>query len=107
MNTFDLIQEITTNDGRKYIELGNVILNGISENAVENGDIENVKILALNILRSKDVINYEKYISKKYGEINDKSTFKEWKLDDDAIKNLKEVLLTNKIDFQGGRDTDG
>ncbi len=35
--TFDLIQEITLNDGTRYNELGNVLMNGRAEKAALTG----------------------------------------------------------------------
>lgn len=34
---FDLIQEITRNDGSRYFELGNVMMNGRAEKAAMKG----------------------------------------------------------------------
>lgn len=62
----DLIEEITRNDGSKYFEISNIDQNGIAELAVDHGNIKNVRILQLNIPRTKALITYEEYINKNY-----------------------------------------
>ncbi len=57
--TFTLIQEITRLDGTKYIEIGNMMMNGRAELAAERGYIKSVRIMQLNISHSQHVINYE------------------------------------------------
>ena len=47
----DLIEEVTRNDGSKYFEISN---------------IDSVKILQVNIARTKPLITYEKYINDNY-----------------------------------------
>lgn len=63
---FDLIEEIIRNDGSKYFEISNVDQNGIAELAVDHGLIKNVRILQLNIPRTKALVIYEKYINQNY-----------------------------------------
>ena len=41
---FNLIEQITRNDGSKYFELGNIFLNGRAELAAERGFIQEVRI---------------------------------------------------------------
>lgn len=62
----DLIEEITLNDGTKYVELANIFLNGRAELAAEKGLIQQVRILKLNIPHSTAVSLYEKYINDNY-----------------------------------------
>ncbi|WEV40192.1 hypothetical protein OZX56_07205 [Lactobacillus sp. ESL0684] len=62
----DLIEEITRNDGSSYFEIANIDQNGIAELAVDHGAIKEVRILQLNIPRTKALITYEKYINENY-----------------------------------------
>lgn len=62
----DLIEEITRNDGSKYFEIANIDQNGIAELAVDHGMIKKVRILQLNIPRTKALVTYEDYINKTY-----------------------------------------
>ncbi len=62
----DLIEEITRKDGSKYYEISNIDQNGIAELAADRGMIKKVKILQVNIARTKPLITYEKYINKTY-----------------------------------------
>lgn len=62
----DLIEEITRNDGSKYFEIANIDQNGIAELAVDHGTIKKVRILQLNIPRTKALVTYEDYINKTY-----------------------------------------
>lgn len=62
----DLIEEVTRNDGTKYYEISNIDQNGIAELAADNGLIKSVKILQVNIARTKPLIAYEKYINETY-----------------------------------------
>ena len=64
--TLDLIEEVTRNDGSKYYEISNIDQNGIAELAVNRGYIKQVKILQVNIARTKPLITYEKYINETY-----------------------------------------
>ncbi|MCX2454410.1 hypothetical protein [Lacticaseibacillus nasuensis] len=64
--TFDLIQEITLNDGTRYNELGNVVMNGRAEKAALTGLIRQVRILQMNIPHSNAVRTYEDYINAHY-----------------------------------------
>jgi hypothetical protein len=54
MEQLDLIEEVTRNDGSRYSEISNI------------GLIKKVKILQLNIPRTKALIAYEKYINDTY-----------------------------------------
>lgn len=62
----DLIEEITRNDGSKYYEISNIDQNGIAELAADRGVIKQVKILQVNIARTKPLIVYEQYINENY-----------------------------------------
>ena len=64
--TLDLIEEITRNDGSKYFEISNIDQNGIAELAADRGLIRQVKILQVNIARTKPLVIYEEYINKTY-----------------------------------------
>lgn len=64
--TLDLIEEVVRKDGSKYYEISNIDQNGIAELAAEQGMIKRVKILQVNIARTKPLIIYEKYINKNY-----------------------------------------
>lgn len=62
----DLIEEVTRTDGSKYFEISNIDQNGIAELAADRGNIKAVKILQLNIPRTKALITYEHYINQHY-----------------------------------------
>lgn len=62
----DLIEEVTRNDGSKYYEISNIDQNGIAELAVDRGLIKKVRILQLNLARTKALQLYEEYINKTY-----------------------------------------
>ena len=62
----DLIEEVTRNDGSKYYEISNIDQNGIAELAVDRGLIKKVRILQLNLARTKSLQLYEEYIKKTY-----------------------------------------
>ena len=62
----NLIEEVTRNDGSKYYEISNVDQNGIAELAVDQGKIKRVRILQLNLERTKSLEFYEKYINETY-----------------------------------------
>ena len=66
MEQLDLIEEVTRNDGSRYYEISNIDQNGIAELAADHGLIKKVKILQLNIPRTKALIAYEKYINDTY-----------------------------------------
>ncbi|MBA1392580.1 hypothetical protein EQ500_01515 [Lactobacillus sp. XV13L] len=62
----DLIEEITRNDNSKYFEIANIDQNGIAELAVDRGLIKNVRILQLNIPRTRALVTYEEYVNQNY-----------------------------------------
>lgn len=61
-----LIEEIIRKDGSKYYEISNIDQNGIAELAVDRGELRNVKILQLNLPKTKALQTYEEYINKTY-----------------------------------------
>lgn len=61
--TFDIVEEITRNDGTKYREIGNLLHNGQAEYAAEQGMIREVRIMKINIPHSRNVEIYEKYVN--------------------------------------------
>lgn len=63
---FDLIEEITRNDGTRYFEIANIDQNGIAELAVDRHEIAGVRILQLNIARTSALTTYEQYINEHY-----------------------------------------
>ncbi|NUG39339.1 hypothetical protein GYT97_05530 [Lactobacillus mellis] len=96
---FNLIEQITRNDGSKYFELGNIFLNGRAELAVERGFIQEVRILELNIPRSTAVKTYEKYINENY-EFPDVNFdhWEEWDKPAGKIQTaFQEILRANHI----------
>ncbi|ATO46923.1 hypothetical protein C5L30_001631 [Companilactobacillus farciminis] len=64
--TLDMIEQITRNDGTKYYELANIVMNGRAEKAAELGLIKEVRILKLNIPHSSAVGVYEDYVNQNY-----------------------------------------
>lgn len=61
-----LIEEIIRKDGSKYYEISNIDQNGIAELAVDRGELRKVKILQLNLPKTKALQTYEEYINKTY-----------------------------------------
>lgn len=64
--TLDMIEQITRNDGTKYYEVANIVMNGRAEKAAELGLIKEVRILKLNIPHSSAVSVYEDYVNQNY-----------------------------------------
>lgn len=97
---FDLIEEITRNDGSKYYEISNVDQNGIAELAVDKKMIKNVRILQLNIARTKALITYEEYINKSYElpTLTNLTKWVEWKKPKGKILDAYNMILeANRI----------
>lgn len=96
---FDLIEEITRNDGSTYYEVGNIMMNGRGEMAVIKGLIKEVRILQLNIPRSSSLITYEKYINENYTFPGfDLEVWQEWDKPEGPVKDAFEMVLkTNHI----------
>ncbi|UDM31790.1 hypothetical protein [Lentilactobacillus laojiaonis] len=93
-----LIEEITRNDGSKYIEISNMVQNGRAELAAERQFIKEVRILQLNIPHSVHVINYENYINENY-EMPTESMdhFEEWQKTEEMQKEIDLILKENHI----------
>ncbi len=97
---FDLIEEVTRNDGTKYYEISNIEQNGIAELAADRGLIKNVRILKLNIARTKALKIYEDYIGKTY-ELPTLTNLKKWvewqKPKGKVLDAFELILKTNHI----------
>lgn len=93
-----LVEEITRNDGSKYIEISNMVQNGRAELAAERQFIKEVRILQLNIPHSVHVINYENYINENY-EMPTESMdhFEEWQKTEEMQKEIDLILKENHI----------
>ncbi len=93
-----LIEEITRNDGTKYIEISNMVQNGRAELAAERGFIKQVIILQLNIPHSTHVAKYEHYINENF-EMPDENMdhFEEWKKTPEMKKEIAMILKENHI----------
>ena len=70
--TLTLIEEITRNDGSRYFEISNIVQNGRAELAAIRGFIKEVRIVQLNIRRSKNVIAYENYINENFENLKER-----------------------------------
>ncbi|MFC6322966.1 hypothetical protein [Companilactobacillus baiquanensis] len=97
--TLDIIEQITRNDGTKYYELANVLMNGRAEKAAELGMIKEVRILKLNIPHSSAVAVYEDYVNENYTV--PPMNLKEWveydKPKGKVLDAFNEILKANKI----------
>ncbi|KRL65565.1 hypothetical protein [Companilactobacillus versmoldensis] len=97
--SLNLIEQITRNDGTKYYEIANVLMNGRAEKAAELGLIKEVRILKLNIPHSSAVGVYEDYVNENYKV--PPMELKEWveyKKPEGPIKDaFEEILKANKI----------
>lgn len=97
--TLDIIEQITRNDGTKYYELANVLMNGRAEKAAELGFIKEVRILKLNIPHSSAVSVYEDYVNENYTV--PPMNLKEWveydKPEGKVRDAFNEILKANKI----------
>jgi len=93
-----LIEEITRNDGTKYIEISNMVQNGRAELAAERGFIKEVRILQLNIPHSVHVEKYQQYINENF-EMPDESMdhFDEWTKTDEMQDEITAILKENHI----------
>lgn len=97
--TFDLIEEITRVDGTRYYEVANIMMNGVAEAAAIKGLIKSVRILQLNIPRSKSLVTYEEYINETYQFPSLQLTsWEEWAKPDGPIADAFNLILqTNHI----------
>lgn len=97
--TFDLIEEITRNDGSRYFEVANTMMNGVAEAAAIKGLIKSVRILQLNIPRSKSLVTYEQYVNETYEFPGLKLTsWEEWEKPAGIVADAFNMILrTNHI----------
>ena len=96
--TLNLIEEITRNDGSKYYEVSDIAQNGRAELAAIRGFIKSVRILQLNIQRSKNVITYENYINENFEmPKEDFDHFEEWKRTPEMEEIVENILRENHI----------
>ncbi|MDF7626389.1 hypothetical protein OZX65_02010 [Leuconostocaceae bacterium ESL0723] len=96
--TFDMIEEITRDDGSIYYELGNITHNGRAEYAADHGFIKQVRILKINIPRSKHVERVEAYINENYEKLPlEYDGWQEWKKSPEIQQELDQILLDNKL----------
>ena len=97
--TLDMIEQITRNDGTKYYELANIVMNGRAEKAAELGLIKEVRILKLNIPHSSAVGVYEDYVNQNY--IVPPMELTEWveykKPEGKVLDAFNEILKANHI----------
>lgn len=97
--TLDMIEQITRNDGTKYYELANIVMNGRAEKAAELGMIKEVRILKLNIPHSSAVAVYEDYVNANYTV--PPMNLKEWveykKPEGKVLDAFNEILRANQI----------
>ena len=97
--TLDIIEQITRNDGTKYYELANIVMNGRAEKAAELGMIKEVRILKLNIPHSSAVTVYEDYVNANYTV--PPMNLKEWveyKKPEGKVRDaFNEILKANRI----------
>ncbi len=96
---FNIIEEITRNDGSVYREIGNLLHNGQAEYAVSQQMINNVRILKINIPHSNKVKKYEDFINNRYTFINNVeiSEWIEWDKSKEIDDLIKQILDENKI----------
>ncbi|WP_283678135.1 hypothetical protein [Lentilactobacillus sp. Marseille-Q4993] len=93
-----LIEEITRNDGTKYVEISNMVQNGRAELAAERGFIKEVRILQLNIPHSAHVAKYEKYINENFVMPDENMDhFEEWTKTDEMKNEIAVILKENHI----------
>lgn len=97
--TLDIIEQITRNDGTKYYEMANVLMNGRAEKAAELGFIQEVRILKLNIPHSSAVIIYENYVNENYTiPPMEMEKWVEWEKPQGKILDaFNDILKANKI----------
>ncbi len=92
---FDLVQEITLNDGTRYFELGNILMNGRAEKAALEHLIKSVRIIQLNIPRSNAVRKYETYINEHYSiPPVELTTWEVWEKPEGPVKTAYEEILS-------------
>ena len=90
--------ESDRNDGSKYYEVSDIAQNGRAELAAIRGFIKSVRILQLNIPRSKNVIAYENYINENFEmPKEDFDHFEEWKRTPEMEEIVENILRENHI----------
>lgn len=97
--TFDIIEEITRNDGSTYKEIGNLLHNGQAEYAAEQGMIQSVRILKINIPHSTSVEKYEQYVNDKF-EIPSQvaiEEYQEWTKTEEISKLVDQIISDNNL----------
>ncbi|ALI33833.1 hypothetical protein FO433_05320 [Weissella cibaria] len=97
--TLDIIEEITRNDGSTYKEIGNLLHNGQAEYAAEQGMIQSVRILKINIPHSGNVEKYEKYVNEHF-EIPEMVAIKEyteWTKTPEMDDVIQKILTENQV----------
>lgn len=96
---FNIIEEITRNDGSKYKEIGNLLHNGQAEYAAEAGMIQEVRILKINIPHSNAVQKYEEYVNEHYDIPSEIAipAFQEWKKTPAMDELIQKILSENKV----------
>ena len=97
--TFDIIEEITRNDGSTYKEIGNLLHNGQAEYAAEQGMIKSVRILKINIPHSTSVEKYERYVNENF-EIPSQvaiSEYQEWTKTDEISELVNQIISDNNL----------
>lgn len=97
--TLDIIEEITRNDGSTYKEIGNLLHNGQSEYAVEEGMIKKVRILKINIPHSTNVMKYEKFVNENFDIPTNIAIpeFIEWQRTPEMDSVVEKILAENKV----------
>ncbi|EKK20504.1 hypothetical protein B808_828 [Fructilactobacillus florum 8D] len=96
--TLTLIEEITRLDGSKYLEISNMVQNGRAELAVERKQLQQVRILQLNIPHSIHVQKYEHYLNANFTMPTEQTPqFEEWKRTPEMETEVAQILKENHI----------
>ena len=93
--TLDIIEEITRNDGSTYKEIGNLLHNGQAEYAAEQGMIQSVRILKINIPHSGNVEKYVKYVE--IPEMVAIKEYTEWTKTPEMDDVIQKILTENQV----------
>ncbi|MBM7618015.1 hypothetical protein JOC36_001609 [Weissella uvarum] len=97
--TLDIIEEVTRLDGTKYKEIGNLLHNGQAEYAADQGMIQEVRILKLNIPHSTNVQKYEKYVNENFDIPAEVAIpeYQEWTRTPEMDAVVQQILVENKV----------
>ncbi|MCW0953633.1 hypothetical protein OIT44_06120 [Weissella ceti] len=97
--TFDIIEEITRNDGSTYKEIGNLLHNGQAEYAAEQGMIKSVRILKINIPHSTSVEKYERYVNENFDIPAQVAIpeYQEWTKTDEISELVDQIISDNNV----------